>query len=202
MVTVGPLLIGVSVSLTSWLISFSMGFTQELPELGVVLLKVVPLFLTVAAFALLYLAVPNRAVALKDALTGGVVAGLVFEAMKRGFAIYIATFPTYKMVYGTFAVIPIFLLWIYLSWLVALFGAVVTAVLPDWRSGAPAAGRAPGQPFTDALRILHELYRAHGAGKRDPLSQYFIDDDEPRILAPGIDGDHPGGPDRHGRSED
>ena len=75
---------------------------------------------------------PNRAVRLRHALLGGFVAALAFEIMKRGFALYIAKFPTYTLVYGAFAVIPIFLLWIYFSWVVIVIGALIAALAPDF----------------------------------------------------------------------
>ncbi|MBI3068943.1 MAG: YihY family inner membrane protein [Betaproteobacteria bacterium] len=102
--TVGPLLIGVSLSLTYWLVGISLGVVRDIPGAGVALLKIMPVVLTSVAFALLYLAVPNRRIALGDALLGGVAAGLAFEAMKRGFAFYVTQFPTYKLVYGAFAI--------------------------------------------------------------------------------------------------
>lgn len=121
LLTVGPLLIGASLSLTSLLISLSMGLVSDIPGAGVVLLKTMPVLLTSLALAMLYIAMPNRRIALKDALLGGLLAGMAFEAMKRGFAFYITQFPTYKLVYGAFATVPVFLLWVYLSWLVVLF---------------------------------------------------------------------------------
>ncbi|MBI3937207.1 MAG: YihY family inner membrane protein [Betaproteobacteria bacterium] len=163
--TVGPLLIGVSLSLTYWLVGISLGVVRDIPGAGVALLKIMPVVLTSVAFALLYLAVPNRRIALGDALLGGVAAGLAFEAMKRGFAFYVTQFPTYKLVYGAFASIPIFLLWVYLSWMVVVFGAVVVAVLPEWRARADQAQSAPGDEFFDALRILRVLWQAHRTGE-------------------------------------
>lgn len=171
LLTVGPVLIGASLSLTSWLVSLSLGVVSDIPGAGVVLLKTVPIILTSVALALLYLAMPNRRVALRDALLGGLLAGLVFEAMKRGFAFYITQFPSYKLVYGAFASLPIFLLWIYLSWLVVLSGAVVVAALPEWRTRAGHARPVPGGDFFDALQILKILWHAHRKGEAVRLSQ-------------------------------
>jgi membrane protein len=164
LLTVGPVLVGASLSLTSWLVTLSLGLVSDIPGAGVALLKTVPILLTSAALALLYLAMPNRRVALRDALLGGALAGLVFEAMKRGFALYVTQFPTYTLVYGAFASVPIFLLWIYLSWLVVLFGAVVVAALPEWRGHAGEARPVPGSDFFDALQILKTLWHAHRGG--------------------------------------
>jgi membrane protein len=164
LLTVGPVLIGASLSLTSWLVSLSLGLVRDIPGAGVTLLKTVPVVFTSAAFALLYLALPNRRIRVRDAVIGGVLAGLVFEAGKRGFAWYVSQFPTYKLVYGAFASVPIFLLWIYISWLIVILGAVVVAVLPDWRARARRGALPPGADFVDALRILRVLWEAHGRG--------------------------------------
>jgi membrane protein len=133
---IGPLLIGLSLSITSYVVTVSLGLTAGIPGAGDAILWLVPLLLTIAAFALLYFAVPATAVAPGHALIGGAVAGVLFECMKRAFAFYVSQVPTYAMVYGAFATVPLFLLWIYLSWVVTALGAVVTALLPEFpRSG-------------------------------------------------------------------
>jgi membrane protein len=133
LLTVGPPLIGASLALTSWLVSQSLGIVKDTPLAAEVMLDVVPVLLTACAFTLAYIAIPNRRVRVRDALAGGVAAAVAFEATKHGFAFFIAQFPTYKLVYGAFASVPIFLLWIYLSWVVVLLGAVMAAVMPEWR---------------------------------------------------------------------
>ena len=133
LLTVGPPLIGASLSVTYWLVGKSLGLVRDMPIAAEVMLDVVPLLLTATAFTLAYITIPNRRVLVRDAVTGGLLAAIAFEAMKRGFAFYITQFPTYKLVYGAFAGVPIFLLWIYLSWLVVLIGAVTAAVMPEWR---------------------------------------------------------------------
>jgi membrane protein len=165
LLTVGPLLIGASLSLTSWLVSESMGLVKDVPYAGEVTLKVIPILLTGIAFTLVYIAIPNRRVLVRDALSGGFLAALAFEGMKHGFAAYITHFPTHKVVYGAFASVPIFLLWIYLSWLVVLSGAVVAAVMPDWRERTSQAEAVTGGQFLDALQILRVLWEAHRTGE-------------------------------------
>lgn len=164
LLTVGPILIGASLSLTSWLVSLSLGLVKDVPLAGNVLLKVVPILLTGFAFALVYITLPNRRVLVRDALSGGFLAALAFEGMKQGFAFYITHFPTYKLVYGAFASVPIFLMWIYLSWLVVLFGAVAAAVMPEWRERAAQVEPVPGAQFLDALQVLRILWEAHRTG--------------------------------------
>jgi len=172
--TLGPVLLGASISMTSVLVSASLGFASELPLLRFEVLRVAPFLLTTAAITLVYLIVPNRRVHARHAMVGGIVAGLGFELMQRGFALYIAQFPTYTLVYGTFATVPIFLLWLYLSWVVVLLGAAVTAVLPGHRRGEQR-GRSPGQQFYEALEVLGSLAEAQRHGRVLALAQLVRD---------------------------
>ena len=164
LLTVGPLLIGASLSLTSWLVSQSVGLVKDVPFAGELVLRLVPILLTGIAFTLVYIAIPNRRVLIRDALSGGFLAALAFEGMKHGFAAYVTHFPTYKVVYGAFASVPIFLMWIYLSWLVVLSGAVAAAVMPDWRERTSQVEAVTGGQFLDALQILRVLWEAHRTG--------------------------------------
>jgi membrane protein len=170
LITVGPVSIGASLTLTSWFVGQAIGLVEGLPGAGVLVWNVVPIVLTSLALTLLYMAMPNRRIAPRDAMIGGVLAGLVFEAMKRGFGFYVSSFPAYTLVYGAFATLPVFLLWIYLSWLVVIFGAVVVAALPEWRLAAGRRTPVPGSDFFDALQILKILWRAHHAGTRVKLA--------------------------------
>jgi len=165
LITVGPVLIGASLSITSWLVGHAVGLVRDVPGVSVAVLSIVPVLLTSIALSLLYAAMPNRTIRVWDAVIGGLLGGFAFEIMKRGFGFYIAQFPTYTLVYGAFATVPIFLLWIYVSWLVVIFGAVVVAALPEWRAGAGQARPVPGSDFFDALQILKILWRAHGTGE-------------------------------------
>jgi membrane protein len=171
LITIGPVLIGGSLSLTSWLVGQAVGLVRGLPGAGVMLLSIVPVVLTSIALSLLYVAMPNRRISPRDAVLGGLLAGVVFEVAKRGFAFYIAQFPTYKLVYGAFATVPIFLVWIYVSWLVVIFGAVVVASLPEWRAGAGQAQPVPGSDFFDAMQILKLLWQGHHSGAIITLPQ-------------------------------
>jgi membrane protein len=164
LITIGPVLIGASLSLTSWLVGQAVGLVRGLPGAGVALLTIVPVLLTSLAFSMLYIAMPNRRIEPRDAVIGGLIAGLAFEVMKRAFAFYVAQFPTYTLVYGAFATVPIFLVWLYVSWLVVIFGAVVVAALPEWREGAGQASPVPGSDFFDALQILKILWKAYRSG--------------------------------------
>lgn len=154
--TLAPLLIGGSLSLTSWLAGVSAGHARQISEIGVIVLKVAPVALTTLAFSLLFRVVPNRYVSLSHAFIGGVVASAAFESMNRAFAFYIAHFPTYKLVYGAFASIPIFLLWVYLSWLTILAGALIAASLSHWRC-SQIGSVSPAMQLYCALRALKQM---------------------------------------------
>jgi membrane protein len=169
MLTLGPVLIGVSLTVTYYLIGFSKGWVGAIPFAESTLLRIVPVLLTTVAFSLLYLTVPNRFVPRRHALIGGFAAALAFELMKRSFAAYVASVPTYKLVYGAFASFPIFLLWVYCCWLIILLGAVVTASLSHWQSGRWQLDQSPEQHYYDALRLLKVLYEAHRRGEVVPL---------------------------------
>lgn len=162
--TIGPLLIGASLSLTSWLMSVSMGYTRHIPGLRVELLKVLPIIFTTLAFAMLFRLIPNRYVPYKHALIGAIVAAVVFEAMSRMFGYYISHIASYKLVYGAFASVPIFLMWIYLSWLTILCGAVIAATLSHW-GATDAKYLPPVIRLLDALRVLQMMQAGLQQGK-------------------------------------
>src|SRR6266496_129994 len=164
--TLGPVLIGVSLSITSYIISTSLGYATRVPLAGAAIVGLAPFVLACAAFTFLYYVVPNRAVRLRHALLGGFVAALAFEIMKRGFALYIAKFPTYTLVYGAFAVIPIFLLWIYFSWVVI----VIAALAPDF-AALGDAGSPSRTGIGDVLEVLLILARAQQGPELIELAQ-------------------------------
>ncbi|WP_268745743.1 YhjD/YihY/BrkB family envelope integrity protein [Taylorella equigenitalis] len=109
------------------------------------------------SFSLIYKIVPNRQVHWKDALIGGATAALLFEGLKLGFAYYISRFPSYTLIYGTFATIPLFLLWIYISWIIVLAGALLVSMLPQLRYGFDQTYNKIGADFIQAIRILRLL---------------------------------------------
>jgi membrane protein len=159
--TLGPVLIGGSLSMTSFAVGASFGWLQ-LGHVADLVLAVLPFVFTCAALTLLYGLVPNRRVELRHALLGGILAGVAFEFAKRGFAVYLARFPTYTLIYGAFATIPIFLVWLYLSWVIVLAGATLTAMVPAYRY--PEGKPIPGRDFMDALTVLSVLARAQNQG--------------------------------------
>jgi membrane protein len=130
----GPVLMGISLWSTSQLVSLPL-FARQAPlgGLKVFLLAVSPVLFEWLAFWALYVLVPNYRVRLRHGLIGSLFATLMFELAKRGFAFFVAHFSAYKTIYGAVAALPVFLIWIYLSWIIILAGAVLTATLPEWR---------------------------------------------------------------------
>jgi membrane protein len=129
--SVGPLLIGAAVYSTTWVMDLSVA---QLPVTLHALPYVAPplaVAITALAFTLLYALMPSRRVPLAPAVTGGVFAALAFEVAKRLFGLYISRVPTYQIVYGALAALPLFLLWVYVSWVIVLVGAAVTATLTE-----------------------------------------------------------------------
>jgi membrane protein len=162
--TLAPLLVGASLSLTSWLVGLSMGYAKHIPQFGIGVLKILPVLFTTLAFALLFRLVPNRYVPRSHALIGALGAAVLFETMNRIFGYYVSHFNTYKLVYGAFASVPIFLMWIYLSWLTILLGAVIAASLSHWRTPATQQASATTQ-LLDALRVLKTMIDGFQHGK-------------------------------------
>jgi membrane protein len=119
----------------------------------------------------LYILVPYRQVDVHHAAAGALLAGIAFEAAKRAFALYLSNFPTYTLIYGAFATLPIFLVWMYVSWLVVLAGAIFTAMLPGYSVITSERKRPPGRELTEALDILGVLARAQDGGYVLPLTR-------------------------------
>ena len=159
-ISLGPLLIGVSISVTSTLYSATNGVVTSVPLIGASFYTLISVLLTTAAYTLLYIAVPNQWVDWRDALWGGLLAGVGVEIAKRLFAAYIIKFPSYTMVYGAVAALPIFLLWIYMLWMITLVGALVTAALPIVRYERWWHVASPGSAFVDAMHVLRILHNA------------------------------------------
>lgn len=130
-IVAGPLVIGAMVYSTGWVIDATVDF---LPAAAHALPYVAPpiaIATTTVAFALLYALMPSRRVPMRHAFVGGLFTALGIEVAKRLFGLYIVNVPTYQIVYGALAVLPLFLLWLYLSWVVVLVGAAVTATLAE-----------------------------------------------------------------------
>ena len=130
--TLGPILVGSSLAVTSYLVSLASLDKIELFGLANIFLRALPLFASIAAFLILYTIVPNKIVPFKFALTGAAVAGILFELAKKSFALYVTQLPSYQAIYGALATIPILFVWVYISWFIVILGAVFTVSLEDF----------------------------------------------------------------------
>src|SRR3984893_6309638 len=173
LITLGPLLVGISLSLSTYfeIAARQVGFGQE----AMVWLasswlhgpaRAVPALLAFFALTLLYCLIPNCTVRWRDGAFGAVIATVAIEILKVGFSIYIGASSFYSTVYGALAIIPIFLLWMYISWMAVLLGAVVAAALPKWRIdqriGSVSAG---GVRLGLSLALIAALVRAQKHGE-------------------------------------
>jgi membrane protein len=131
--TLGPVLMGSSIAATSYIVSLISIGNYDVFGLTNIALRALPILASIGAFLILYMVVPNKVVLLKHALFGATLAALLFEVAKKGFAFYITQLPSYEAIYGALAGIPILFLWVYLSWLVVLFGALFTVSLENFK---------------------------------------------------------------------
>lgn len=161
--TLGPLLLGASLTVTSYALAVSKSLLGG-TSLGILfdLLVFVLLGLGMAA---LFRYVPNTSVRWNHAMAGGFFVAIGFEIAKRGLGWYLRQIPTYSVVYGAFATVPIFLVWIYLGWVIVLLGAVVAAYAPSLQMRVTRLPDLPGARFQLAVNILRALQGARGTPK-------------------------------------
>lgn len=138
--TVGPVLVGASISVSTWLVTQSLDAVPLHGTLSPIVVPLLPLVFSTLALALLYEIVPARHVPWRHAFAAGFLAALAFEGAKQGFAFYLTHVPTYELVYGALAALPVFLIWIYVCWLIVLAGAAITATLTLPHDAAPRRG--------------------------------------------------------------
>jgi len=164
LIVAAPLLLVVSVTVTTYIMALSEGVPGWASHAHGFALRAVPAAMSAIAFFLVYRIVPHRAVPYRHAALGAVVAAILFEAAKQLFTFYVRSSPTYSMVYGAFAAVPVFLVWIYLSWLVVLFGAELTASAAYWHGALWKQAATPSVRFREALAVTQALIEAgHGA---------------------------------------
>jgi len=164
--TLGPLLLAGSLTATSYALTASRGMVSGLPGGVRFLLDTLQFLLVMGGLAALYKYVPNTRVRWSHALLGGLFVASGLELAKSLLAWYLAKVPTYSVVYGTFATVPILLVWFYLAWVIVLLGAVVAAYLPSLLSGIARRGNYPGWRFQLALESLEQLRAAREAPQR------------------------------------
>jgi membrane protein len=164
--TLGPLLLGASLSITSYVLSASRGLVASVPGGLGLLLDVGEFALLAAALTALYHYVPNTPVRGAHAMAGGIFGAIGIEIAKQLLAWYLTLVPTYSAVYGAFATLPILLVWIYMGWSIVLLGAVVAAYLPSILAGARRSFNAHGWEFQLALEVLQALEATRVTARR------------------------------------
>ena len=162
--SLGPLLLGVSLLLTSRLVDLPWLARAAGGGPGHWVVDLLPVVTAALGFGLLYWLVPNRPVKAWHALVGGVFAAVLFELSKRAFTWYVTSFPAYEFIYGALAAVPIFLVWLYLSWVVVLLGAEVTYGLEAHAHLFAGKGRPAGE-FEQLVRLALRLARAQRQGR-------------------------------------
>jgi len=129
--TLGPILLGASIAMTSYLSALTHLADSYTPLLSTLFLTVAPYVVSLLAFFILYQLVPNTRVRYRYAFWGALFSSVLFEMLKKAFALYIHHFPTYQAIYGALALVPILFVWVYLCWMVVLLGAELTALLQE-----------------------------------------------------------------------
>ncbi len=165
--TLGPILLGISLYATSYVLALPVVSSVDASlMLRTRILSVLPFFTTSIAFTLMYVLVPNCHVSHRDAAIGGLTAALFFEIAKYMFGVYVKSVPTYEMIYGAIAVIPLFLVWIYLSCVIVLLGAQIAYCLSVFRLEHVAGQYDKSRwDFFDVYRVLAELWEAQKTGQ-------------------------------------
>jgi membrane protein len=171
--TLGPLVLGLSLTLTSYVISAGQGMVRSMPGAVAFLIDALQFMLLAAGAAALFYYVPNTHVRWRHALAGGVFVSVGFEIAKQLLAWYVKTVPTFSSVYGAFATVPILLLWVYVGWLIVLWGAVVAAYAPSLSMRIAREPAVPGHRFSLALAVVAALARAQG-GQARGLSMHAL----------------------------
>ncbi len=171
--TMGPLLIGIGLATTSYFLSLPVVADVDTTfNLKARLLSWLPFLTTSIAFTLLYILIPNCSVSKKHAMAGGFICAVLFELAKYGFGIYVKEMPSYENIYGAIAIIPLFLIWIYVSWMIVLFGAHITFCLSSFRLQDEIEHSSKGGwTYLDALRVLENLYQAQRKGETVPVAK-------------------------------
>ncbi len=161
--TLGPLVLAASLALTTAIAgAASRELGATLPGGARLLLDTIEFLLLAAGVAAMYRYVPNTQVHWRDAWAGSLFVSLAMELAKKGLGLYLAKVPTYSVIYGTFATLPILLLWIYVAWVIVLLGAVVAAYLPSLLAGVARRAGGQGWPFLLAVEALQQLHGARG----------------------------------------
>lgn len=155
--SIGPFALAISLWASAMLLQQNIvsGFSFLRSFLGFM----IPVLLSGFLMSLLYFLVPNRRIRFRDAMVGGFFTAIIFELMRSGFTLYLSYFPTYTLIYGAFAILPIFLIWVYISWLILLLGAYIVSLMPQIRRGVISEDSHSGARLLLATKILRALHK-------------------------------------------
>ena len=165
-ITLGPLLLAASLAVTSFVVSTSSGLVLSLPFSLRFLLDAFQFVLHAGGVAVLYRYIPYAYVRWSHAWAGALFVAAGIEVAKKLLSLYLVKVPTYSMIYGAFATLPILLIWIYVAWVIVLMGAVIAAYLPSLMAGVARRGGGHGWQFQLAVEILQQLYRQRETARR------------------------------------
>ncbi|KRE90971.1 ribonuclease BN [Frateuria sp. Soil773] len=164
--TLGPILVVGGIAVTSYVTAMPLlhGAYDLGVGIGQRLLGVLPFVVTFVTLWLMYTVIPNRQVSRRDAAIGALLGAVLFEIARWGFAEFVRHANTYSQIYGALAAIPIFLLWIYLSWVIVILAASIAASLSAYEYHAPAATLPEGAEFLGLLVVLRHFVEAQRVG--------------------------------------
>ena len=165
-ITLGPLFLGASLAITSYVVTASRDVVDVLPGSVRWLLDSFEFLLLTACVSGLYFYVPYTRVRWRHAITAGFLVAGSLELAKKGMAVYLLQVPTYSLIYGAFAALPILLVWIYVTWLLVLLGAVVAASLPELGRQTWRKPEGAGWSFRLALEVVAELNAVKASERR------------------------------------
>lgn len=177
--SLAPVFLALSLAASSYLFSLSL---RNSPLIPFFLLHYLPFLLSLTGFTFLYVVVPNRAIKLSDGFFGALVATLLFESAKQAFAFYLTHYNTYQLLYGAFATVPLFFIWIYWVWIITLLGAEISYALSvhhQRRSGQPLPG------FVHALVWCKKLWQNYQLGRGTTLEELISTSDRPYFVDVG-----------------
>ena len=162
LLSLGPVMMGGAFAISSYLASLKMVYDM-VPLAGTqqFVLALLPILMSGLAFSLAYIAIPNTKVPIRHGLLGGLLAAVMFDLARRGMTLFVSMFPTYQLVYGAFAAVPIFLIWVLVSWNIMLLGAEFVQAMTNFKVNKQKSTSSMG----NLLAILETLYRLQGRGE-------------------------------------
>ncbi|WP_158643610.1 YihY family inner membrane protein [Ketobacter alkanivorans] len=162
LLSLGPVMMGGAFAVSSYLASLKMIYDMvPLAGTQTFVLSLLPILMSGLAFSLAYVAIPNTRVPIRHGLLGGLVAAILFDLARRGMTLFVSMFPTYHLVYGAFAAVPIFLIWVLVSWNIMLLGAEIVQAMTSFQVDKKRSTSSLG----NLLAVLETLYRLQGKGE-------------------------------------